>query len=169
MWFIAEWASADPPVLLAVVDVFWLLSLPALVNVPGRITNPKRRIQVKNLARRVWMIKSLRLRTRSCASGTLEPGSAGTPAVIVGIAGSSPPFSGSAVVGAGVESEGSSGGFSLVGGVETGAAPLESVTGAEASTLAVALTPLSVCFSCSEELPYQRDKSDCQKRERRKG
>jgi hypothetical protein len=98
------------------------------------------------------MIKSLFLRARSCTSGTLEPGSAGTPAVVV-----SPPFSGSGVVVAGFESEGSSGGFSLDGGVEIGgAAPWEFATGAEASTLAVAVAvaPLSGCFSCSAGLPW---------------
>jgi hypothetical protein len=123
-----------------------------LVNVLGRRTKPKRRIQVKNFATRVWQSKSFFLRWRSSASGTLGVGAAGTAGVAVGTVESSPPFSGSGVVGAGVESEGTIGGFSLDGGVETGAT-CEFVTGAEASTLAVAVAvaPLSGCFSCSAE------------------
>ena len=92
MWPNAAWGS--PPVLpvepelVPVDEDEFLFSSLALVSVLGRITKPKRSIQVKNLARRVWMIKSLLSRRRSCASGTLEPGSPGTPAVVVGIVGS---------------------------------------------------------------------------------
>jgi hypothetical protein len=94
------------------------------------------------------MTKSLFLRCRSSASGTLGVGTVVTAGVgvIVGTVESRPPFSfsGSGVAGAGVESEGTIGGFSLDGGVETGAT-CEFVTGAEASTFGVAVAPLPGC------------------------
>jgi hypothetical protein len=161
MWFLAELTSSAPS---EPVDAFPLLSPSPWVNVLGRITKPKRSIQVKNLARRVWTIKSLLLRARSSASGTLGPGSAGTPAVAVGIV-ESCAFSSSGLVGAGVESAGGSGGFSL----ETGAA-WDFVSGApEGSTLALK-SSLTGCFSFSAEKQglssCQLGKSDFQKRKR---
>jgi len=113
-----------------------LLPLSDLLNVLGRITKPKRRIQVKNLARRVWAIKSFLLRNCSRAS-ILGMGSTGGSSIGVVTAGSltfSGSVSESTVGGAGAESEGGSGGFSLDGGAEAGA--WEFVVGTEASTLA---------------------------------
>jgi hypothetical protein len=68
--------------------LFW-----TLLNVPGRITKAKRRIQVKNLARRVCIIKVLLRSNSRRRSVSLVLGSAGPPAVVV--ASGSLTFSGS--------------------------------------------------------------------------
>jgi len=115
----------------------------------------------------MWIIKRLFLRRRSCASGTLEPDLAGTPGVVV-VAAATRRFLGSDFVSdftvgrVVLESEESSGGFSLDGGGdETGVWEFV-VVGAEASTLedrATAAPSKSACgfdvasfagcFSCS--------------------
>jgi hypothetical protein len=110
------------------------------LNVPGKITKDKRRSQEKNLARRVWIMKTFNLRRLSCTSSTAASGpvSAGVPPVVVVFAGGSSrgTFSGlgSVSVETGAGSEGGMGGFSLDGGVETGALVFVVVAGA--STLA---------------------------------
>jgi phage-related minor tail protein len=93
---------------------------------------------VQNFARRVWIIKDLLLRRLSCASstGAVGPELAGVPPAVVVAARGTFSRSGSVsepvAAGTGFGSEGW--GFSLDGGVETGAWVF--VVAAGASTLA---------------------------------
>jgi hypothetical protein len=97
---------------------------------------------VKNFARRVWILKSLNLRCLSRASSTA---SAPPPVVVVLVAGGIASGSGSA---SGGTSEGGAGGFSLNGGVETGAWVFVVAAGASAlSACGVEVTPFTGCFS----------------------
>jgi hypothetical protein len=109
-----------------------------LLNVPGKITKPKRRSQVQNFARRVWITKVLLLRRLSCASsmGAFGPESGGVPPAVVVAAGRTFSESGSVseLVGGGTGVESERRGFSLAGHVETGAWVF--VVAAGASTLA---------------------------------